>query len=117
MGDLEQRLRQLVSASDPDGTVTVRWLASLIGESVGELVAGEEPLGDLTVADVAEIMRRAPSTVRGWLSRGELQGYRLNGRDWRVTRQSLREYQAEQSRQQFQTPPGEVNIGAWRQAS
>ena len=117
MNDLEQRLRQLVQISDPDGTVTVRWLAGLVGEEIdGERdpVGDDEPLKDLSVADVAEIVGRSESTVRGWLAAGELRGYKLNGRDWRVTREGLREYRDAQRRQDGRLPAGDVDIGEWR---
>ncbi len=38
---------------------------------------GEDPLGDLTVADVAEQLRRFPGTVREWIRRGGLDAYPL----------------------------------------
>jgi excisionase family DNA binding protein len=116
MGELDAvqaRLRRLVQAGDPDGTVTLRWLAQQIGEPIpGEAVA-EEPARDLTVEEVAEHFRRAPSTVRGWLLRGDLRGYKLNGRDWRVPKSAVGEYE------QRQREPGlgdaeAVDLSAWR---
>lgn len=74
--------------------------------------------GDLTVEDVAELTKRAPSTVRGWLINGDLRGYKLNGRDWRVTRKALNAY-LEAQREPGPTPTEtgtEVDLGAWRNA-
>jgi excisionase family DNA binding protein len=51
-----------------------------------------EPLADLTVEDVGRELNRAPSTIRGWLGSGSLRGYRLNGREWRIPRQALKEF-------------------------
>lgn len=51
---------------------------------------------DLTVEELACLFRRRPSAVRGWRGCGKLRGYKLNGRDRRVTRQAIREYEAAQ---------------------
>jgi len=40
---------------------------------------------DLTVVDLAMRYGRKPSTVRGWIERGEFPGaYAFHGREWRV---------------------------------
>lgn len=112
--DAQARLRRLVQAGDPDGTVTLRWLAEVIGERGGEDERSEDqPQRDLTVEDVATHFRRAPSTVRGWLLRGELRGYKLNGRDWRVPRSAIVEYE-ERQREPDVKDPEDVDISAWR---
>jgi excisionase family DNA binding protein len=117
MSEWEQaatRLRQLVQLGDPDGTVTLRWLAELLGEPVeGDAVAQSDPPRDLTVVEVSERFRRAPSTIRGWLSRGELQGYKLNGRDWRVTRAAAMEYEQRQREPRVEDLD-DADISAWR---
>jgi len=46
-------------------------------------------LVDLTVEDVAGVLGRAPSTIRTWLGAGQLEGYKLRGREWRVPREAL----------------------------
>jgi excisionase family DNA binding protein len=113
----EARLRRLVQTGDPDGTVTLRWLAGLLGEPVeGEAAAESEPPRDLTIGQVAEHFRRAPSTVRGWLFRGDLRGYKLNGRDWRVPRSALAEYEQRQREPQDEGS-GDVDLSAWRRIS
>lgn len=116
MSDVEQQLRELVQVADPNGTVTVRWLARLLGEDV--LEAGRSPQStpqrDLTVEEVAQHFGRAPSTVRGWLSREELRGYKLNGRDWRIPPAAVKEYEQQQLREEL--PPDEkgTDISDWR---
>ncbi len=71
---------------------------------------------DLTVKAIAKETGRALSTVRVWLISGALCGYKLNGRDWRVSRDSLRKYLDAQSNQATETPGevGKVDITAWR---
>ncbi len=48
----------------------------------------DDPLADLTVADVALQLGRSPGTVRDWIRRGELEAYQL-GREYRVTSRAL----------------------------
>ncbi len=67
---------------------------------------------DLTVKAVAKETGRAPSTVRDWLISGALCGCKLNGRDWRVSRDSLREYLHAQSTPSDRETEGEVGKGA-----
>ena len=70
---------------------------------------------DLTVEEVAEEMRKAPSTVRGWLISRDLRGYKLNNREWRVPPSALRDYLMRQAETGHRaTDTAEVDIGAWR---
>ena len=72
---------------------------------------------DLTVEEVAEETGRAPSTVRGWLIEGDLRGYKLNGRSWRVPRSALRQYLDAQAARPASLPAADtdpVDISAWR---
>lgn len=73
---------------------------------------------DMTVAEVAEQVGRAESTVRGWLIEGALDGYKLRGRDWRVTHRALEAFLAAQATPRTKEPTeGEpVDLGAWRRA-
>lgn len=114
-----ERLRLLVGIADPEGTVTVRWLAGLIGERLDDDEPEDQPPGDLTVEEVAEHFKRSPSTVRGWLGRGELEGYKLNRKSWRVTRMALREYEQLQreGRHLEDDDDEDVDITEWRRAS
>jgi len=86
---LAERILQIVEAlPSPDSSVTLTRsdLVGMVEESGGVDAA------DLTVDQVAAKTNRAASTIRGWLIAGDLRGYKLNGRDWRVTRSALREY-------------------------
>lgn len=112
-----ERIRTLIRAGDPDGTVTLRWLAALIGERLDDGEPEEEqPAGDLTVDEVAAHFQRSPSTVRGWCSRGELRAYKLNRRDWRIPRPAIREYE-EAQREPEPVDDEHVDIAEWRKAS
>ncbi len=112
---LAERILQIVDAlpsSDSSVTLTRAALAGMVAES--EAVE----TSDLTVDQVAEQTQRAPSTVRGWLIDGDLRGYKLNGKDWRVTRSALREYlDAQTSKEKVVVKErGPVDISAWRRA-
>ena len=61
-----------------------------IAEDPGALAA------DLTVPEIARLFGRSPNTVRQWLESGKLQGYKLLGREWRVTRSAVEAFQREQ---------------------
>ena len=80
---------------------------------------GDDRLADLTVEEAAKQLNRAPSTVRGWLGSGELRGYRVNGREWRVPRPAVREYlegQKSGNRQAVKTNGKAADLGQWRTA-
>ena len=84
-------------------------MALLDEDDAGDLTA--TLLRDLTVAEVAQQLVRAPSTVRDWLLSGDLRGYKFN-REWRVTESALRDYINRPS--ETDNAPDEVDIGAWR---
>ena len=72
--------------------------------------------GDMTLAQVANEVGRATSTIRTWLNSKRLQGYKLNGRDWRVPRSALRTYVGDQRHlpNQLGTRQDNEDISAWR---
>jgi len=44
----------------------------------------------LTVAQLGSLLRRSPSTVRGWCEAHRFAGaFKLNGRDWKIPREAL----------------------------
>jgi excisionase family DNA binding protein len=105
---LRDRLRRIVEALPSGAAVTLprdelaRWID-----------AGDpEPLADLTVPEAAEIVNRKPSTVRAWCQSGDLRAYKLQGREYRITRDALREFQDRQS-----TPAmaGNDDLSSWRE--
>ena len=114
---LHERLCAIANALPSDGaavTLTRADLVALIGPEPGE--AASDATSDLTVEQVAVETGRAPSTIRSWLIAGDLRGYKLNGRDWRVPRSALRDYIEAQAAGPNDTPPDtqEVDITAWR---
>jgi excisionase family DNA binding protein len=107
---LRDRLRRIVEALPNGAAVTLprdelaRWID-----------AGDpEPLADLTVQEIAEIVGRRPSTVRGWCAAGELRAYRFRGREWRIPATALREFQDREA------DPGDLDgddddLSGWRE--
>ena len=114
---LAERLRQLAAALPSEAssvTLTRRDILAML-EGAADAVSSR-PGRDMTVEEVAEEVQRSPSTIRRWLIAGELRGYKLQGRDWRVTRPALRDYLARQARPDDESPKDspEVDISAWR---
>ena len=117
MTTVVERLRTLAAALPSDASSVTFTRSDLLTLVEGSDVAPSRPR-DLTVDEVAERMGRAPSTVRSWLGAGQLRGYKLNKRDWRVPADALRAY-AEGPVAACPTPEAphspEVDIAAWRQ--
>ncbi|HET9948846.1 MAG TPA: helix-turn-helix domain-containing protein [Longimicrobiales bacterium] len=113
-----ERLRQLADALPFDHSAVTFTRADLFALLEGEGEARSIPERDLTVEEVAAEVGRAVSTVRGWLASGELKGYKLNRRDWRVPRAALRAYLERQpagaDRSREPAADAEVDISAWR---
>ena len=59
---------------------------------------GFEP--DLTVKEVADYFGRGANTVTAWIRAGDLRAYKLHGREYRVTRAAVEEFQRKQSQGQ-----------------
>lgn len=90
---LADRLAAVVDGMPEDGAVTlpVAWLrAQLEAEESGDGAGGR--IANLTVEEVAEELGRRPSTIRGYLGSGDLRGYKLRGREWRIPRGAVREF-------------------------
>lgn len=111
-----ERLRRIAEALPPGGAVT------LTRESVFSLLDGEDERGervqrDLTVTEVAELVVRAESTVRGWLAAGKIgDAYKLMGKEWRVPEAALDDFLAQQ-RLGPKEPRGEadvISLSGWR---
>lgn len=72
----------------------------------------------LTVEQAAEAVGKSPSTVRSWLSSGQLEGFKLAGKEWRIRPEALDEFFARAEAGHGQ-PEGEgetdsADLGSWR---
>lgn len=117
--DLHKRLRQLATALPSDKssvTFTRADLIALLEDSPDE---SDSIARDLTVEEVADEVGRAASTIRGWLLDGDLRGYKLNAKTWRIPRSALRTFLDSQGRKAATTFASEdededIDISAWR---
>ena len=107
---LLERLRAMVEAVPPGGLVTLSrdWLANELRDPAAPVTNA-----DLTIAQVAASMGRAASTVRGWLERGELKGYRFRNREWRIPPVALEAFIARERAGPDQST-ARTSIGDWR---
>ena len=115
---VQERLQLIASALPSDASAVTFTRADLQALIEEERLTGAtvEITRDLTVAEVADVVGRNASTVRGWLIDGKLRGYKLNGRDWRIPRAALQEYLDGQAASVKEPSPEtrEVDITAWR---
>ena len=115
---IEERLRNLADLLPSDESALTLTRADLVS-LLGDIAPSNSTTStrDLTVEEAAHEVHRAPSTVRGWLIAGDLSGYKLNHRDWRIPRAALQAYLKKQT-----TAPNtvlaikapNVDIAAWR---
>ena len=71
----------------------------------------------MTVEQVAEALGKASSTVRSWLSSGQLEGFKLEGREWRIRPEALDAFFAraeEGHAPEGDGGPDSVDLGSWR---
>ena len=113
---LVDRLKAIIDGMPPDGAVTlpVVFLSRLI-----EAEAAESGLGRLlTLQEAGEIVGRSPSTVRTWLNTGQLDGFKLNDRAWRIRESALRTFIEWQESGEHEPPTvkseGPVDLSSWR---
>ena len=110
---LRDALARLVADLPADSAVSVRV------DHLRELLAGLEPaapprLVDRTCAEVALLMNRKASTIRGWCDLGLLPGaYRLHGREWRIPEAAVTALNAKAPHRSSQPTP-RVDLGGWR---
>ena len=102
-------LRRWLASAPPGSLVPVEAVRPLLE---GEAAGGARGSWDLSVQEVAELLGRAPSTIRGWIGEGLLPGaYRLRGREWRIPRRELERLREEEA----QPRKGEsADLGSWR---
>lgn len=105
-------LRDDLDGLPDDALVPVGWVRERLSD---DGAAADAPVADLTVQEVAEELDRAPSTVRGWLGSGDLEGYRLRGREWRVPREALAAFLEEERSGVREEEP--ADLGSWREVA
>lgn len=118
---LQDRLQQAVSGLPEGASVSLpvsavrQWLEEAGQESE------EKARADLTVTEVADRLDRKESTVRGYLGRGELRGYKFRGREWRVPEEALRSFLDSERNGGGEEGPrtvrgrGDDDLSAWRE--
>ncbi len=111
---LVDRFKAIIEGIPAGGSVSlpVTWLRDLLDAE------GDSPGMDrlLTLEEVSEVVGRSSSTVRTWLNTSRLDGFKLNGRAWRIRESALRSFI---ERQESGEPPtirssGSVELGDWR---
>ena len=113
---LVDRLKAIIDVMPDGGSVSlpVTWLRDLLDAE------GDSPgMGRLlTLEEAGEIVGRSPSTVRTWLNTGRLDGFKLNGRTWRIRESALRSFIERQECGKHEPPTirgsRSVELGDWR---
>ncbi len=123
---IDERLRAIAEALPEDGRVSfIRTdLLNMIASAETAPSHPTKPVAvDLTVAEVAELLHRAPGTVRGWCATGELPGaYRFRGREWRIPAAAMEalqqgqgeEHTAQRNSARYAQSAPEADWGTWR---
>lgn len=76
------------------------------------------PQADLSTAAIAKMFGKSRQAVRDWLRKGLLDAYKFQGREWRVTPESLQKFIREQRAPlKLEVVSPEPNLGAWRKVS
>ena len=114
MSDRLRALREIVRHMPREGSVTlpVPWLRDLL-DAVGD----SSEIRLLNLEETAELVGRSVSTVRTWLNTGQLGGFKLNGRSWRIRESALRNFIERQESGEHEPPTvgnGSADLGAWR---
>jgi hypothetical protein len=103
----------------PPGTLVPRdWLVEQLANGGGRQSDADSAAApgatDLTIADLARLFGKRPSTVRAWVERGDFPGaYKLQGKEWRVPASSIDSFQHFQQ-QRSRSASG---LSAWRSVS
>jgi transposase len=107
----------------PPGTLVPRdWVLEQLPDGSPGVPAVEGPTPparvDLTIRDVAKLFGKQPSTVRGWIERGDFPGaYKLHGKEWRVPPAGLDAFQrAQRARTATPQAGAKTDLAAWRSA-
>jgi len=88
------RLRALLTSLPSGALLPVDWLVDQLGSSTASAPEmSTAPEVDLTVADLARLFSKRPSTMRGWIERGDFSGAYKLGKEWRIPASSVAAFQ------------------------
>ena len=108
-------LRSELEAMPPGTLVPRDWLLTRLPSSAPAGAVAPSAVVDLSIHDLARLFGRRPSTVRGWLERGDFSGaYKLFGREWRVPQSALDAFLQSQRRGGRAPARGTTDLSTWR---
>lgn len=125
---LRERIRAMAEALPTESARVELSRADLLtmleeGGSAERSPKDQEPLMDLSVAEIMVATGKARSTVIGWINSGGLDAYHF-GREWRITRAAWHAYlQTKRSKGRAKTEGGKKHtpqpkhadgLGSWR---
>jgi excisionase family DNA binding protein len=118
---ISDRLQKLLDLLPEQGAIMLPcsdvrgWLAEDAEEAATEDLRRISP--DPDVAQLCELFKRSPSTVRGWIRSGQLKAYR-SGRGYRATPEAIEAFKATEREQPASAPPAtQPDLSRWRKAS
>jgi len=109
-----ESLRAALAAMPPGTLVPRDWVLERVSDGSPSLPTVEPPAlparVDMTIRDLAQLFGKQPSTVRGWVERGDFPGaYKLHGKEWRVPVNAVDSFQNRQRRAK-----SDARLSAWR---
>jgi excisionase family DNA binding protein len=91
-------LRRNLECLPRETMVPVGWVLERLPLTESNEAAPGDVEVDFTCEEVAKLLHRKPPTVRAWCAVGRFPGaWRLNGKQWRIPRAAIREFQHQQS--------------------
>jgi len=125
LDELAQRIEtasaaELVELFGELATATKYTEMKMLAREIQQAANGSDPKpqADLSTAEIARMFTKSPQTVRDWIGKGLLEAYRFQGREWRVTPESLQKFIGEQREPlKLEVVRPEPSLGAWRKAA
>ena len=110
-------LRAALTAMPPGTLVPRDWVLERLSEDIPGVPPAVTPAPparvDLTIRDLGHLFGKEPSTVRGWVERGDFPGaYKLHRKEWRVPASAVEAFQNRQRRAKSDT-----RLSAWRRVT
>ena len=125
LDELAQRIEtasaaELVELFGELATATKYTEMKMLAREIQQAANGSDPKpqADLSTAEIARMFTKSPQTVRDWIGKGLLEAYRFQGREWRVTPESLQKFIGEQREPlKLEVVRPEPSLSAWRKAA